>query len=131
MREILFRGKRIDNGEWVYGDLFKHDDGKTEIFEHKETLFVGKRLEGKWYEVNRNTIGQDTGLEDKNGVNIFEGDIVKYLDFLGRNRKDEVMFVNGAFVLKEFWFADGISLRENELEAIGNIYDNPELLEEP
>lgn len=128
MREILFRGKRLDNGEWVYGDLLNHYDGGAEIFEHKETIFVGKKLEGRWYFVDSKTISQFTGLYDRNDVKIFEGDIVRYVDLINKPRKDKIIFVKGKFALAEYWFVDA-PLNNNELEVIGNIYDNPDLLE--
>lgn len=71
MREILFRGKRWDNGKWETGDLLQYQDGRTEIHSYVK----GCRQAN---EVDNRTIGQYTGLEDVNGVKIFEGDIVSF-----------------------------------------------------
>ena len=64
MREILFRGKRVDNGEWVYGDLSQHKTGK-------KFIKCGSAIHS--YEVIPKSIGQYTGLTDKNAKKIFEG----------------------------------------------------------
>lgn len=130
MREIIFRGKRIDNGKWVYGDL-AHFPDKINIDPHKH----GQPCRG--YAVIPETVGQYTGLTDKNGKRIFEGDIIKIpddYDEFGINAGEiyEVYFAFGGFRLKPkyskskgFWLEDDATV-----EIIGNIHDNPEVLKE-
>lgn len=148
-REILFRGKRVDNNEWVFGDLIRnliYDGREKEMrigdiyFEHNGDIH-GTAV----YKVIPETVGQYTGLTDKNGKKIFEGDIISataldtgkeqravvcFGNFIDENNNDEYI---GFFI--EF---DGIkttitqlSMEEckNRIEVIGNIYDNPELRE--
>lgn len=135
MREILFRGKRIDNGEWVEGNFIK--DEKPDMREYYiQTIPTFEETFGVLYELNADSIGQFTGLVDKNGMKIFEGDIVK-LSVLGkRNHKRYEVFYDvetGQRLMKN---GDGINDCENltgvfaraDCEVIGNIYDNPELL---
>ena len=138
MRDILFRGKRIDNGEWVEGYVF--DDG----FVDSKRMFVGGLVimdykgtaDDRWdvgtafYEVSPDTICQYTGLLDKNGNKIWENDIVKESDIylLGTVEYDAEhgMYVindvnDGYQHFQEFWSCT---------EVIGNVFDNKELLEE-
>lgn len=118
-REILFRGKRVDNGEWVIGYyLFAGTDF---------ILPVGKYL-NDIVSVAPNTIGQYTGLIDKNGVKIFEGDILNENGYYftvvydARNAKFKLQYVH---VIQYPEWNRGVLM-----EVIGNIYDNLELLEE-
>ena len=122
---IIFRGKRIDNGEWVCGFIVKMF-GTYHI--------IDKDDENTAYEVIPSTVGQYTGLKDKNGKRIFEGDVAKVLQ--GKDKDIAYIgFENGAFMLYpktgniyertlwEYWYNDW------DVEVIGNITDNPELLE--
>lgn len=120
-REIKFRGKRIDNGEWVYGYLADED-----YINDIDSIDLSS------IEVDRDTVGQFTGLFDKNGKEIFEGDIIKGFD-----------------ITIEVWYSEDkacfmAEMKEPQndmvdilggydtarMEIIGNIYDNPELIKE-
>ena len=131
MRGILFRGKRTINGDWVYGD-FVHGNERKSL---RDSIFVydSETQSFNDYEINPYTLGQYTGLTDKNGNRIFEGDIVKTDQFSEPNKqyiiKYDLQF--GAFIGQDrynvyFVTFDGDS---GEFEVIGNIHDNPELLE--
>ena len=125
MREILFRGKRVDNGEWVEGcllyDCEQNESYIAEYFEDKSAYIR---------EVIPETVGQYTGLTDKNGKKIFERDVVKVYLTDGI----EIGLIGWSDIDVRFKFASpdgtayGIDVTDT-LEIIGNIHDNPELLE--
>ena len=131
-RDIRFRGKRISNGEWLYGDLMQDDMNGCCIYPLKN-----KGLK----QVLCCTIGQFTGLYDKNGKEIYEGDIVLtpfvdpiFGDMVGEDLcvKRQVKFNDGSFVVNEgdgFIYLECFT-RNNHIEIYGNIYDNPELLKD-
>ena len=156
MREILFRAKRTDNGEWIEGYLNQHR-GRV-IFDcccnaiNSYDYYINDYAEkfdtdlyGCVYKVIPETVGQYTGLTDKNGVRIFEGDIVKCLDTINDIEFNAVVEFgnpnheyNWGYQLKHIsgdmpnldilcW----VDMEETGafIEVIGNIYDSPELLE--
>lgn len=137
MREIEFRGKDIETGKWVFGDLHTLCDKPHIHTEKSKFPYAGKRSF-----VIPETIGQFTGLLDKNGKKIYEGDIVRhpYVDPIFRDlveSKDgdgvtsEVVFHDGAFVVKydenDFIYLDAFT-RHGYVEVIGNIHENSELV---
>lgn len=126
MREILFRGKRIDNGEWVEGFYYKAKYYRTDknlcdyiTIPHPEDYCKSS----DHFLVNPETIGQYTGLTDKYGTKIFEGDIL----LVGDKQKVLVSFEKGQFVVNHYAI-NVLCSRNCESEVIGNIHDNPELL---
>lgn len=130
MREILFRGKRTDNGEWVEGCFVK----LNEINYILQNVFNITLLKDcvNWVLVSPATVGQYTGLLDKNGERIFEGDITKRWDGLIRSVEYGRHLVEGCgtahcgfyFKTKD-GYVEGI---DGTFELIGNIHDDPELL---
>lgn len=128
MREILFRGKRIDNGEWVKGFYVCVLDTHY-IMTGKFDSLTNGIINSEAYKVDPDTIGQFTGLTDENGVKIFEGDIVRYGDtihrvvFEQRNGTAYFGLVYAACETLPFGHYQDIK----QIEVIGNIYDNPEL----
>lgn len=135
MREILFVGKRTDNNEWICGSL-KHT--KIKDFDYYEIITLDNLQSAT---VKPETIRQFTGLTDKNGKKIFEGDIVNYEDCPASDYYRETIIVNrgviefsdGAFYVTERETVEMDDLIYNgtmNCEVVGNIYDNPELLGE-
>lgn len=130
-REILFRGKRKDNGEWVCGYLYRLSERLNPFI-----MFVNSNAES--HEVIPETVSQFTGLTDKNGKKIFEGDIVKGDLGLGYgDNENHIAYIEYqedgmSFCLVEILEEDFGKCAEisDDLEVIGNIHDNPELLEE-
>ena len=112
MREILFRGKSKNNGKWVYGDFCQPCNivWVDDVFSEVCDVYIQEE-----------TLGQYTGLKDKNGKKIFEGDIVKYFK--------ETFLVNWGRVVLIFMMIEKYPKFDNQyIEVIGNIHDNPELL---
>lgn len=124
MREILFRGKPLGNlhGKFIYGSLGVIDTNLCAIYHCFEFNDDEMQL------VDNDTVGQYTGLTDKNGKKIFEGDIVTMPKYGGGRHKSVIYFKNGKFAVdgSNYNFKD---ICPKNMEVIGNIYDNPELLE--
>ena len=154
MREIIFRGKRKDNGEWVEGYYARKGVDK-DTFKHFICVMTfnvnGNTYSSMFYltdiEVIPETVGQYTGLTDKNGTKIFEGDILKIIDgkeiiiasvkFGDYNQPDKILKTHIGFYFDianlvsyrkdiGYWFGKTFS----EIEVIGNVHDNPELLQD-
>lgn len=128
MREITFRGKRIDNGEWVEGNLVRNDNGKDYFI-----VFMGDDYLDYFWEiiVDPNTVGQYTGLTDKNGKRIFEGDILQYKNetcWVINWCAEETRFVVTGYIDGKKCEHICIDVVFRDFEVIGNIHDNSELL---
>jgi uncharacterized phage protein (TIGR01671 family) len=138
MREPLYRARRTNIGKWITG-FFAYWDNKPAI---QEAIFFddGTKQGHVWAEVDPTTVGQFTGLLDKNGVRVFEGDILSIPDEhsggnsthdYGRVKWDEIYY---SFALETQFdcvvFADLVSWDIGNCEVLGNIHDNPTLLAE-
>ena len=144
MCEILFRGKREDSGEWVYGDLLQDKDLDVYMIEYFDYYSSDTGLERGYHQhvIIHETIGQYTGLTDKNGKKIFEGDICTYPDGYVDYAGDGVETLSIGVVTWDskqpsFYITENIGVEWeeiwdslDEITVIGNIHDNPDLLKE-
>lgn len=147
MREILFRGKRVDNGEWVEGAtltvlyqentalIFMPQSGepvKADVMDSNDRILTS--IYGNFYQVIPATVGRYTGLTDKNGKMIFEGDFVEFPDHgnggtkIGQVKYDDVETLYEIIYEENICTPLGECFYGRELEVIGNIHDNFELL---
>ena len=124
MHEVLFRGKEVDDGKWIEGfySAEEYNPYSGEVEHIPRIQIIGKCVS---LGVIPETVGQYTGLTDKNGVRIFEGDIVDYIssDVIGNPK-------TGTIIVEDMTDYDTMIYlnHSDELQIIGNIHDNPELL---
>ena len=146
MREILFRGKRTDNGEWVEGFYVCLFEKKNGFYQANHYIFDGnirfgeETYTGHWNyyqevivckkKIDEKTLGQFTGMTDKNGKKVFEGDIIRKTNE-GRHPQIFTANIRTSFrANEEVYYGPCDHFNEScEYEIIGNVHDNPELLE--
>ena len=154
MKKILFRAKRTDTGEWLQGYIIVAEKDAPYIIPSKSWASAPRNshsiYSSNFYRVDPETVGQYTGLTDKNGTKIFEGDIIEFEDLgeEGWEYKEGFDFTNRARITLENyrveltrWYSDNSAVLDDmenyydcfidmfkRCEVIGNIYDTPELL---
>ncbi|EAC2528877.1 hypothetical protein GLX70_05840 [Listeria monocytogenes] len=136
MRAIGFRGKRIDNREWVYGNLMQFEDSATFIFADERkgasTLTYAHFIINNMHAIDEKTIDQYTGLKDKNGKKIFEGDIVNcmFFDRMVGSIVGVINYVDCVWAVSDFKNKLLYQLIDvDNIEVIGIIHENLDLLE--
>ena len=141
-REIKFRGRNPNNGQWKYGDLIQYESGEVAILNRfSKHGFEATEICYRTI-ASPETVGQYTGLKDKHGVEIWEGDIIRieypgggdFENTVGRVwwDEDEGAFYHGndqGRPPKRLWFRWTREGRKSNVTVIGNVHDNPELLE--
>ena len=129
VREIKFRGKRLDNGEWAYGSLLQEQiNGAT-----CECIIIDHIYARERKQIKVGTCGQYTGLQDRSGKKIFEGDIIR-MDFDTRSTTEIVDFRGGRFVTvdpERPYRDEALVVFVKYATVIGNIHDNPDLCQLP
>lgn len=140
-RIIKFRGKHIKNGAWLYGDLLQSNEGSVYIGVHGQYIDDGYHFNDMYNEtcyVDEDTIGQFTGLLDKNGKEIYEGDILQCPSVPNIPLEVRYNTLQGAFCLVEHTHTEGALLgtcplgemlrHYPDMSVIGNVFDNPSLI---
>lgn len=131
-RDIKFRGKEVDTDEWVYGNLVRYPSSKGEWTKSSEIWSFDSKGEHYWV-VNPETVGEFTGLKDKKGIDIYEGDIIRFCDdppycsdYIVKYDDERLIWIASGAVgdyMEDLWeLGCGDFVR-----VIGNIFDNPEL----